>query len=146
MRKTLLLLVLASVSALLVVACSSNSSTPIEPDPGGDLIAPTSPANLLVEVQGNTVHLSWRENHESDLAGYVIYRETGQSGFQSLSAVPSAGYYDRIEAEGPMIVEYKVSALDQSGNESGYSSSVTVNLYTYDPEVTDPKGNMGTGN
>ncbi len=144
MRKTLMLIALATVSALLVVGCSGNSSTPIEPDPGGDLIAPTTPGKVMVRVQGNTVHLTWRENHESDLAGYKVYRASGQPSFQSLAETPSAGYYDRVEASSPMIIEYKVTALDQSGNESGYSSTVEVLLDTYDSDTTDPKDEMGT--
>jgi len=144
MRKTLLLLALASVSAFLVVACSGNSSTPIAPDPGGDLVPPAAPSKLIVLAQGNTIHLSWRENIESDLAGYNVYRSNGPT-YQPLSEVSSADYFDRIVADGPMIIEYRVTALDQSGNESGFSSSATVLLNTGDPYTTDPKDHMGTG-
>ncbi len=146
MRKTLMLIALATVSAFLVVACSGNSSTPIEPDPGGDLVAPAAPGKVMVQVSGNTVHLTWRPNHESDLAGYKVYRQAGQPGFQSLTEVPSAGFYDRVVADSPMIVTYKVTALDQSGNESGFSGGVEVLLNTSDPYTTDPKDQMGTGN
>lgn len=144
MRKTLLLLTLASVSAFLVVACSGNSSTPIAPDPGEDLIAPSTPTNLSVQVQGNTVHLNWRENVESDLEGYRIYRTGNGPSLQTLSEVLSAGYYDRIESANPLILEYKVTAFDQSANESGFSTMVEV-LYSPGNPDADGKDQMGNG-
>lgn len=144
MRKTLLLFALASVSAFLVVACSSNSSTPIDPDPGEDLIPPSAPSHLAVAVQGNTVHLVWRANVESDLEGYRVYRLSDGPTAQSLSEVYSAGYYDRIESTNPMIVEYTVTAFDQSGNESAYSNTVEVLLNTIDPDA-DSKDDLGNG-
>jgi len=134
MRKTLLLLALATVSAFLLVACSDNGSNPIDPDPNEDLVPPTSPSNLMVSVQGNTVHLMWRENVEADLAGYRIYRLSDGVSAQRLDEVMFAGYYDRVESSQPMILEYTITAFDQSNNESAYSSTVEVLLGTIEPE------------
>jgi len=143
MRKTLLLLALASVSAFLVVACSSNSSTPIDPEPGQDLVPPAAPASLSVELQGNTVHLNWRENIESDLAGYRVYRLGDGISASNLDEVYSAGYYERLQVTNPMIVEYSVTAFDLSGNESAYSTTVEVLIGCVDD--VSSKDDLGTG-
>jgi len=129
MRKTLLLLALASVSAFLVVACSSTSSSPIDPDPGEDLIAPAMPSDLSIELYGDRVHLVWAENSESDLAGYRVYRTSGGASAYALGDVPSAKYFERIETSHDIMLSYRVTAIDQSLNESGYSQEVQI-LYS----------------
>lgn len=95
-----------------------------------DLTPPDNPTGLTVVPGVGRAFLTWNENRERDLAGYHVYRsiKSGKD-FERLTdsvltrttysdetAKPGAGYY------------YRVTALDQSGNESAESVEVKVSV------------------
>ena len=97
-----------------------------------DTTPPAAPHGLAATLQGGTVRLTWAAGTESDLAGYNVYRARSAAGpFSRIngSVQTGTGYDDtRPPASGPSW--YQVTALDQSGNESVASSSVSVSLST----------------
>ncbi len=92
--------------------------------------APPTGASIAVTETPNQVTVFWSPNSESDLKGYLIYR----------SELPSTGYSlisDTLVAKGQerfidttvktgMKYYYRVSAIDQAGNESGPSEIVSM--------------------
>lgn len=101
------------------------SATPTAPPPATPTITSTS------VFQGG-VKLEWTQNTEPDLANYYIYRSK-ISGFTPSSANKIATvnkslteYNDIINVESYQVYYYKVSAIDNSGNESGYSNQATA--------------------
>ena len=80
--------------------------------------APLPPRDLSPSSQGPDAVLNWTLNAETDVAHYNIYRE------DVLWASPqSPPYTDAGAGSGHT---YKVTAVDASGNESGYSQTVTI--------------------
>jgi hypothetical protein len=86
-----------------------------------DNLGPATPAPFNGAYQAGATHLHWGENHESDLAGYRLYRGSS-SGFvpgpgNLVSAQPDTGYVDGGAAGS----WYKLSAIDVHGNESPFA-------------------------
>ncbi len=102
-------------------------SDPIRVD-AADIFPPEVPTGLAaVATQTSTetsIDLSWRANTDSDLAGYIVYRREGDSPWQRISpAEPLVGpaFHDAHVRPG-QTYRYSVTALDQTGHESGRSA------------------------
>ena len=95
-----------------------------------DIFPPHPPAGL-VAIPGEgfgaplSIDLSWESNAETDLLGYTVYRRTGQGEFRRLNAAPvSAPAYRDQKIEGGQSYTYRVTAVDQRGNESSPSAEI----------------------
>jgi predicted CXXCH cytochrome family protein len=107
-----------------------------QPDSGYsiDNISPSSPTGLTASFLNNVVNLQWKANEESDIAEYAIYRGTAPD-FNPARTAPLARvrrplYQDAVSRSGVMYY-YKISAIDQAGNESGYTAvSVVTSVET----------------
>lgn len=85
-----------------------------------DVTAPDAPAEVWALGQDGQVTLSWSENSEDDLDGYIVYRSTTwDENYVPLNATPlkTAGYVDTEAVNGTMYY-YVVRAVDKSDNES----------------------------
>ena len=89
-----------------------------------DVFPPQPPAGL-VAVPGEgfsaplSVDLSWEPNAEMDLLGYNVYRRTGSGEFLRLNADPvSVSAYRDAKVVAGQLYTYRVTAVDQRGNES----------------------------
>ena len=113
---------------------SGNGSAPVIQDtfeyttgscPPGDTTPPAPPTGLSATASDAGIALNWSDNGEADLAGYRVYRSGSASGpFLPLTAGPVATseYFD---AQAPAGVSYyRVTAVDQDGNESEPSATV----------------------
>jgi hypothetical protein len=81
------------------------------------------PATALTYDTDGNVSLQWPANSESDLAGYNVYRATQSGGpYAKLNGalVTAPSSVDTQTTDGTTYY-YVVTALDQVGNESGYS-------------------------
>jgi len=99
--------------------------------------APAAPGVLSAVLSGDTnIQLTWSAPKSdldgttlTGLSGYRVYRSqgTGSAGFQVVGNVDSAvvTYLDAGLAQSTTFI-YRVSALDASGNESSFSSSVSL--------------------
>ena len=97
-----------------------------------DTAPPSAPTGLAASAGGSgDVSLHWAANAEPDLAGYTVYRSLSAGGpFQALNTPSSLStvFVDSSIPAGTSTVWYQVSASDQSGNESGRSSTYSLSL------------------
>ena len=109
--------------ATLLVACGRDRSS--GPDPVGTAGPPVPPGNLVVEkIRDGEIWLVWEESREGDLAFYVVYR--GEEG-RAAAAVDSIFINRFLDRALDYETEYTyfVTAVDQEGNESAPSKSVS---------------------
>lgn len=91
-----------------------------------DRFPPPPPAELVALAEAGRVRLVWQSSEAEDIAGYLVYRRVGASGaFERLTAQPveTAEYVDRAIRSGQSYT-YRVTAVDQTGNESAPGGEV----------------------
>lgn len=95
-----------------------------------DVTPPAPPANLVAIPSEATVRLTWSASPESDVAGYIVYRATGEGPFERVGSTraPTATFVDRAVPRGTY--RYAVTAEDSAvrPNESGRSNEVRVSV------------------
>jgi hypothetical protein len=140
--KTRMLAAVASIVLVILTAACGRDSAGILPV---DTVPPVPPVGLAVASEGgNLVRISWSQNAEPDLAGYIVYRASssdGQYGPISPNTLLCPWYYDHVA---PMdLACFRVTAVDESGNESAFSQEVGIylnNSWRNPPsEPTDPR-------
>jgi hypothetical protein len=113
----------------------SGDSSPVILTPK-DIFPPAAPQDIVAAVlpggQPGTVvvDLSWAINVETDLAGYRVYRsgEEGEHGqLLTPTLLPSPAYRDSDVVSGRRYW-YRVTAVDQAGNESTPSDAILVEI------------------
>ncbi len=120
--------VVVAVALFAFVVClSSCGKQEGSVSPVTDTVPPNPPAGLSIGLEPDRVMISWEENAEPDLAGYRIYKSSNEQGPFRLATpqlILCPWYYDT-----PTPMEktfYKVTAVDQSGNESAYSQVIGI--------------------
>ena len=91
-----------------------------------DRVAPPPPSELVALAEPARVRLVWRASEADDLAGYIVYRREGDTGdFTRVTAQPleAAEYVDTAVQSGRSY-SYRVTAIDQTGNESAPGGEV----------------------
>jgi fibronectin type 3 domain-containing protein len=114
------------VAALLVFggACSREGGAVL---PAVDTVPPIPPVGLQANLESDDVVVRWAENAEPDLAGYRLYKssqEEGPYGSVAGTLIYCPWYHDEVIPV--QTTFYKVTAVDQSGNESAFSQIVGV--------------------
>lgn len=91
-----------------------------------DTFPPAIPQELVAVYvpEQHAIDLSWQPDTEPDLAGYIVYRSTGDSDWVRISgSAPVIGpAYRDLTAEKGHIYSYAVSAIDLIGHESKRSA------------------------
>ena len=98
-----------------------------------DTAPPAAPSGVTAARQGSSAHVQWTANTEPDLAGYNVYRALSASGpFSALngSVLASPDYVDSNLPSGTDQAWYQVSAVDETGNVSARSATVSVSFST----------------
>ena len=92
-----------------------------------DRFPPPVPANLVALADPGRVRLVWSASGASDLAGYRVSRRRGDGDWQRLTAQPiaAAEYVDEGLTAGERVA-YRVTAVDQIGNESVPAEAATT--------------------
>lgn len=96
-----------------------------------DRFAPSAPTGLAsipgTQNEKPVIDLSWQASTETDLAGYNVYRRTGSTGqFTRLTSKPVAGpAFSDTEITPAASYTYRVTAVDNDGNESKPSEEIT---------------------
>lgn len=118
------------------VGALESSDSPLAIVTPKDTFPPAAPQNVVAAVQPApapgtvAVELSWSINVEPDLAGYRVYRSQQEDEHGSLltpELLPSPAYRDNSVLSGQRYW-YTVTAVDRSGNESGPSLGVAVDV------------------
>lgn len=119
-----------------------------DPDPAsitityGDTTPPPPPLELAASVDGADVSLRWAASDAPDFDSYHVYRD-GQRLTDGTEGLDEAEFLDAGRAPGNY--EYRVTAIDEDGNESAPSASAPALVYALvldEPEwplVTQPE-------
>jgi len=99
----------------------SDLSPPVPKTPK-DTFPPAVPSGLRADVTPNSIVLAWDPDSEPDLAGYRVYRATGDSPPQKLAELNGIPSYTDPAVEHGKTYRYSVSAFDKAGNESQRSA------------------------
>jgi hypothetical protein len=94
-----------------------------------DRFAPPPPTELVGLGETGRIRLVWKASEAEDLAGYIVYRRGPQGDFTRITAQPltAAEYVDTAVKAGETY-SYRVTAIDQTGNESAPGGEVRVAL------------------
>jgi subtilisin len=91
--------------------------------PPADTIPPAAPTGLTASAGDGMVSLDWKDNTESDLAGYNVYRSTSSGGsYSEIATLVTANHYEDTAVSNGTTYYYVVTASDASFNESSTSS------------------------
>ncbi len=116
----------------LAITNISSSSTAMTADIYTDF-PPAAPQNLIISnagQNGQNVILSWDVNTEPDLSKCYIYRKVGSGNWENVDNTTNTTWTDPlilIDTSGPIVVQYRVTAVDNSNQESNYSNTVSTN-------------------
>jgi len=96
-----------------------------------DTTQPSPPANLSVLQVDNSIELTWDANNDTGLAGYNVYRaeqsfNTTENATQLNSRLINETRFTDTELEDGITYFYRVTAVDDSGNESELSNIVEI--------------------
>jgi fibronectin type 3 domain-containing protein len=97
-----------------------------------DTTPPNRPLNLAASPSTNGIYLNWTGNNSEvpDLAGYKIYYRTSEGSYTTIN-YPYTYYYNYsylLSGLAPCTdYNFKVSAYDNSGNESTFSNDIIYN-------------------
>lgn len=101
---------------------------------------PAAPLLLSVEGVDDDVNLTWAENQETDLAGYLVHRNhelvnvTGPvSGSLLPYLVTGTVYLDQDVPDG--VQSYQIAAMDEAGNVSALSNAISVIFDNHPPQA-----------
>jgi len=118
------LVVVAAALLVFAGACGNEGSDGL---PNVDTVPPVPPVGVQIQAEDDLVAVRWEANAEIDLAGYRLYRssyEDGPFGMVSSNLVYCPWFYDDVISM--QMTYYKVTAVDQSGNESAFSQLVGI--------------------
>jgi hypothetical protein len=87
-----------------------------------DKFPPSVPASITALAGPSSIELSWQRSPESDLQGYYVYRSTNNGPPQRLGNLVNVPTFTDRQVEHGKTYSYRVSAVDQKGNESAKSS------------------------
>jgi hypothetical protein len=92
-----------------------------------DRYPPPVPEELVAVAEAGRARLVWQKSDAPDLAGYIVYRKGATGGWTRLTAKPilATTYVDTTVAAG-QAYDFRVTAIDQAGNESAASAEVHV--------------------
>ncbi|MFN8179550.1 MAG: hypothetical protein U0167_16600 [bacterium] len=112
---------LVSLAAVLFVGCG-DSNSPTAPAPP-DTTPPAVPAGVQLAAAFDHLQVTWAANSEPDLAGYLITQSTddGATWTEATAAPLTTNAFDTAAC--PQI-QFRVSAVDLSSNESAPSAAV----------------------
>jgi hypothetical protein len=83
-----------------------------------DRFPPPAPREPVALVEGRRVRVVWRSSDAPDLAGYLVYRSDEGGPFARLTERPQTELEFADQSVTPGAHLYRVTAVDQSGNES----------------------------
>jgi hypothetical protein len=100
-----------------------------------DTFPPKAPIGLAAVPSADAIDLSWEPNTESDLAGYIVYRQQTSSSGATVGTptrlnpapIPGPAFSDHTAQSGQTYA-YRVTAIDTAGNESPASNEAHESL------------------
>jgi uncharacterized protein len=103
-----------------------------------DIIPPARPSGLIARPDTGAIILSWKENKEGDLSGYLVYRSIQKNDrhFALLNTVPikQTSFRDNLPKNARNTFFYKIIAIDSSYNKSPGSDLANARM----PDIIPP--------
>lgn len=99
-----------------------------------DTFPPAVPADVAAVAGATGVELSWTRNQESDFREYRIYRSVAGAEFQPAGEPTPTPTFSDTGAPAGIALRYRITSVDQEGNESAPSEAVEIAL----PERANP--------
>lgn len=127
MNQKYLPLILLMTISLFLFSCESPEEDDVTP--------PAAPQNLSFDANlsgDGSIYITWEAPGDNDVATYHIYRAVGTGSFSELTSQTATSYLDQ-NLDYTVEYSYKITAKDDSGNESPFSNTVSlmpVNLYS----------------
>jgi len=90
-----------------------------------DLKKPSVPASLQFTGHETAIDVNWGVNSDPDQKGYNVYRSTTPTGsYEKVNSrlIEGTSYFNDIDLQRETMYYYKVTAVDQSSNESNLSN------------------------
>jgi TolB protein len=133
---------------LLLAGCGDSPSDSGDDDNGGnndiddteDTTPPSSPGGLEGTSGDEEIALIWDANSEEDLDGYNVYRATESfSGISDMDPVNGGSLlsgtdYTDTGLENGTTYYYRLTAVDENGNESSTSSQLEITPFANPPD------------
>lgn len=113
------------VTAVDASGNESGASVVATATPTADVTAPAAPTGLVATAGVGQVALNWADSGASDLARYRVYRSADGTTWANVASPTASAYTDTAVTNGTTY-SYRVTALDQAGNESGASAIVAA--------------------
>jgi hypothetical protein len=111
----------------------SNVTTYAVPS-AGDTTPPLAPAGISGEIVSEDILLTWESNSEADISVYRVYYGTSTRNYGL--PIPVEGTEYSISGLEPDVLYYfAVTAVDTSGNESGYSSPEIIKTISISKDI-----------
>src|ERR1041385_2378503 len=109
------------------IACTVKKASPFTASVGSsaDVTAPAAPTGLAATARAGCVDLDWADNAEADLESYQVFRATGGGYTLIAEGIVPSKFRDETVSNGTAY-QYKVAAVDTSGNVSSQSSSASA--------------------
>lgn len=96
-----------------------------------DTIPPIAPVFSDVLVTDSTVQLKWITSSSDDVAAQWLHRKDTNNNWQRTTVLPKNVQEYLVKGITPgKFYDYAVEAIDSSGNRSGWTTPVTVRVYT----------------
>ncbi len=92
-----------------------------------DTVPPAAPSNFSASGESGKVNLAWNPNGESDMLRYRMYRSTSVNPTTQIDSVAfGTNTYTDLSVTDSVLYFYRMTAVDASRNESGYSTQLYV--------------------
>lgn len=121
MKRFINILVTAVLTVLIFAACHNDEEHYYDYTP------PARPSNVLAINGDQRIDITWKNNRESDLAGYNVYFSSDDYEFELIGSTED-NYYIDYEAKNGEVYYYAVTAYDFDGNESELSEYTVVGI------------------
>lgn len=126
------------------ISAKSNDvrAAPLSP---ADTTPPDIPTNLKATMSGDylSIVLSWTASNASDIAGYYVFYSPDNLTYSKLNATPVQGEsFSMDDIEGNKRYYFKLSAVDQSGNESQLTKEVLIKTPSREPNEDTDKNKL----
>jgi|GEM_PF-226243 len=120
---------------------SSGESTPSNEATATPVNAPPlPPQNLTGGNSGVTVTLNWEASTSYDVAGYYVYAALEGGDFARIDTTTELS--STFDVEDNHFYEFKISAYDNDGAESGFSNEIMLPIGNLPPEQLTAEGGM----
>jgi hypothetical protein len=94
-------------------------------------LTPSAPSSLTGERHWDTgiINMRWTAPSNVDIHGYNVYRKIGNNSYGKVNNIPAPRCFWWDEPNSGNILKYKVTTVDWSGLESGYSNEIVFSTH-----------------